>query len=109
MALGEREIRGIVQRNVMTRRPLRLAVSPANKDRLDLGDRGGPSTSLGMTGRLLLRDRLLLAGHRALGTLAGARVGLGTLTADRQRAAVTLPAIATDVGEALDVAGDVPA
>src|SRR5437763_15355734 len=51
-----------------------------------------------------LLGRLLPAGHLlAAWTLAGAGVGLGALAPDRQAAAVTQPAIAADLLEALDV------
>src|SRR6478672_12691733 len=47
--------------------------------------------------------RLLLAGNRALRTLAGARVGLGALTADREAHAVTAALVAADLDLAADV------
>src|SRR6476661_5058610 len=47
--------------------------------------------------------RLLLAGNRALRTLAGARVGLGALTADREAHAVTATLVAADLDLAADV------
>src|SRR3954451_10833639 len=59
----------------------------------------------GITGSL----RLLLAGHGALGTLAGARVGLGALTADRKALAVTAALVAADLDLAADVGLDLAA
>src|SRR3954471_6214473 len=54
-------------------------------------------------GLKLLLARLLLAGHlHPLRALAGARVGLGVLAADRQGAAVTDSAVAADLHQALD-------
>src|SRR5665811_374989 len=50
----------------------------------------------------LLAD-LLLAGHGALGSLAGARVGLGALTAHRKTATVTDALVAADLNLAADV------
>src|SRR6478735_8125824 len=47
--------------------------------------------------------RLLLAGDGALGTLAGARVGLGALTADREAHAVAATLVAADLDLAADV------
>src|SRR6476661_8847406 len=47
--------------------------------------------------------RLLLAGNGALGTLAGARVGLGALTADRKAHAVAATLVAADLDLAADV------
>src|ERR1700709_1134487 len=49
---------------------------------------------------------LLLAGDRLGRALAGAGVGVGPLTADRQALAVTQAAIAGQVHQALDVHGD---
>src|SRR5947209_4495564 len=45
----------------------------------------------------LLLAGLLLAGHGALGTLAGARVGARPLAVDRQAAAVAQPRVAPDL------------
>src|SRR4051794_3033194 len=56
----------------------------------------------GITGSL----RLLLAGHGALGTLAGTRVGLGALSADRKALAVTAALVAADLDLAPDVGLD---
>src|SRR3954452_14731339 len=56
----------------------------------------------GITGSL----RLLLAGDGALRTLAGARVGLGALTADRKALAVTATLVAADLDLAADVGLD---
>src|SRR3954470_11873570 len=50
--------------------------------------------------------RLLLAGNGALGTLAGTRVGLGALTADRQALAVTTALVGADLDLAADVGLD---
>src|SRR3954451_18108991 len=50
--------------------------------------------------------RLLLAGNGALGTLAGASVGLGALTADREALAVTATLVAADLDLATDVGLD---
>src|SRR5918993_3051884 len=47
--------------------------------------------------------RLLLAGDGALGTLAGARVGLGALAADRKAHAVAATLVAADLDLAADV------
>src|SRR5918995_7207493 len=47
--------------------------------------------------------RLLLAGDGALGTLAGTRVGLGALTADREAHAVAATLVAADLDLAADV------
>src|SRR5258708_30208340 len=46
---------------------------------------------------------LLLAGDRLGRTLARARVGMGTLTAHRQSAAMTQAAIAAEIHQTLDV------
>src|SRR5262249_3285492 len=53
--------------------------------------------------RALLLAGLLLAGDRALGALAGARVGPGALTAHRQATAVPDALVATDLYLAADV------
>src|ERR1700678_4524128 len=53
---------------------------------------------------LFLGSGLLLARDRALGTFARARVGLGSLSANRQSAAMTQSAIAADIHQTLDVA-----
>src|SRR3954454_17819295 len=50
--------------------------------------------------------RLLLAGNGALRTLAGASVGLGALTADRQALAVTAALVGADLDLAADVGLD---
>src|SRR3954451_10377658 len=63
------------------------------------------AAALGTTGgwHLLLR-RLLLAGDRhPLGSLPGARVGLGVLTAHGQAAPVAQAAVGADLHQALDV------
>src|SRR5665811_70460 len=52
-----------------------------------------------------LLGRPLLAGHSALGALAGARVGLGALTANRKTATVTNALVAADLNLAADVGG----
>src|SRR3954447_20399561 len=66
------------------------------------------AAALGTTGgwgHLLLR-RLLLAGDRhPLRALAGARVGLGILTAHREAAAMAQAAVGADLHQALDVLG----
>ncbi len=57
---------------------------------------------------LCLPRRFLLIGYRALArTLAGAGIGMGALAANRQAAAVTIPAIGTDFDQALDVHRDI--
>src|SRR5919112_4105910 len=53
--------------------------------------------------------RLLLAGDGALGALAGARVGLGALAADRQAHAVAATLVAADLDLAPDVGLDLTA
>jgi hypothetical protein len=58
---------------------------------------------------LLLLARLLLAGDRALGTLAGARVGPGPLTTHGQAPAVPDALVAADLHLAPDVRGDLAA
>src|SRR6476619_1046902 len=50
--------------------------------------------------------RLLLAGNRALRALAGASVGLGALTADREAHAVATTLVAADLDLAADVSLD---
>src|SRR5918993_4502619 len=50
--------------------------------------------------------RLLLAGDGALGALAGARVGLGALAADRKAHAVAATLVAADLDLATDVCLD---
>ncbi|MPN20016.1 hypothetical protein SDC9_167392 [bioreactor metagenome] len=50
-----------------------------------------------------LPSLLLLIRHGALGSLAGAGVGLAALAADGQALAVAHPPIAADLGQALDV------
>src|SRR5215207_9361897 len=50
--------------------------------------------------------RLLLAGHGALGALAGTRVGLRALTADREAHAVAATLVAADLDLATDVCLD---
>src|SRR6478735_8635088 len=52
---------------------------------------------------------LLLAGDGALGSLAGARVGLGALAADRKALAVTATLVAADLDLAPDVGLDLTA
>jgi hypothetical protein len=53
---------------------------------------------------LCLRRRFLLICHRALArSLAGAGIGVGALAANRQAAAMTIPAIRADFDQALDV------
>src|SRR3546814_2016098 len=56
--------------------------------------------------RRLTRSLFLLAGDRLGLALAGARIGLRALTADRQALALTQPAIAGEVDQALDVHRD---
>src|SRR3978361_1092216 len=51
----------------------------------------------------LFENLLLLAGDRLGRALARARVGVGTLTAHRQTAAMTQAAIAAEVHQTLDV------
>src|SRR4051812_30694100 len=53
--------------------------------------------------------RLLLAGHGALRALAGARVGLGALPADREALAVAATLVAADLDLATDVGLDLTA
>src|SRR5699024_6540207 len=55
--------------------------------------------------RLLARG-LLLAGHGALGALAGTGVGLGALPVHGQPTAVAQPLVAADLDLATDVCGD---
>src|SRR5690606_28169580 len=52
---------------------------------------------------------LLLSGHGALGTLAGARVGLGALTTDGQVRTVTAALVGADLHLAADVRGHLAA
>src|SRR5699024_8593690 len=52
---------------------------------------------------------LLLAGDRALGALAGARVGLRALAVDGQAAAVAQPLVAAALDLAADIGGDLTA
>ena len=52
---------------------------------------------------------LLLAGDRLGRTLAGTGVGVRTLTANRQLAAMTQATIAAEVHQALDVHGEIDA
>src|SRR5437764_7173785 len=52
---------------------------------------------------LPIRDLLLLAGDRLGRPLAGARIGMGALTAHRQAAAMTQAAIAAKIHQPLDV------
>src|SRR2546423_9753526 len=58
---------------------------------------------------LLLLAGLLLAGDRALGALAGTRVGAGPLAAHGQTAAVPDALVAADLDLAPDVRGDLAA
>src|SRR5262245_49482932 len=58
------------------------------------------------TGLLLLCRRFLLAGDRLARALAGTRVRVSTLTADRQAAPVAQTAVAANVHEHLDVLTD---
>ena len=60
-------------------------------------------------GRVLLLAGLLLAGDGALRALAGARVGLGALTAHGQAPAVPDALVAADLDLAADVGGDLAA
>src|SRR5690349_12457577 len=53
--------------------------------------------------RAILLRHLLLAGNRHRLALAGAGIGMGALAADRQALAMTQPAIAGHVHQALDV------
>src|SRR5919107_2528630 len=64
----------------------------------------GKSAGITAPGRRSLR--LLLAGDGALGTLAGARVGLGALAADRKAHAVAATLVAADLDLAADVCLD---
>ena len=66
--------------------------------------RGGPSPRHGCC---LLS--LLLAGHGALGALAGARVGLGALAMHRQVTAVAQTLVAANLNLAADVRLDLAA
>jgi hypothetical protein len=50
-----------------------------------------------------LLDRLLLAGHRLLGALTGASIGVGALAANGQTLAVTDALVAANLHFALDV------
>jgi hypothetical protein len=54
----------------------------------------------------LTRLRLLLAGDRLSRTLAGARVGVGALTADREALAVAEATVAAKVHQTLDIHGN---
>src|SRR5206468_1469800 len=65
------------------------------------GDR--PRLRGGLSGLLTGRGGRLRTDDAALRTLAGARVGVRTLTARRQTLAVTQPAVAAQVHQALDV------
>src|SRR4051794_515062 len=70
---------------------------------------GPPGRALGgisLCAPQLLLAGLLLTGHRALGTLAGARVGPGALSAHRQAPAVPDTRVAADLDLAPDVRGD---
>src|SRR5665254_22111 len=62
---------------------------------------------VGQSGGLLAG--LLLAGHCALGALAGAGVGLGPLASHRKAAAVPDPLVAADLDLAADVRCDLAA
>src|SRR6266545_4717924 len=59
--------------------------------------------------RLLLLARLLLAGDRALGALAGARVGPGALTAHGKATPVADALVAADLDLASNIGGDLAA
>src|SRR5688572_31203190 len=61
---------------------------------------------LGLSARRVGSLGLLLAGNSALGTLAGARVGLGALTADREAHAVAATLVAADLDLPADVGLD---
>src|SRR3984885_8952380 len=54
-------------------------------------------------GLAMLLRHFLLAGDRLGGTFARARIGVGTLAADGQTAAMAQTAVATQVHEPLDV------
>src|SRR4051794_37903700 len=64
-----------------------------------------PKISRGFSGSRSDRSggRLLLAGDRLGGTLAGARIGVGALTADRQAATMTQAAVTAEILQPLDV------
>src|SRR5690606_36247588 len=70
---------------------------------------GGHAVSPDGGSRYGLLAGLLLAGHGALGALAGARVGLGALAAHREAAAVTQALVAADLDLAADVGRDLTA
>src|SRR5262249_16007846 len=59
--------------------------------------------AIGKIALVLLLGDLLLAGDGARPALAGSRVGMCALAADREALAVPQPAIAAEVHEALDV------
>ena len=67
-----------------------------------------PFSSPGMQPGLGLRGGLLLVGHRVAGTLAGTSVGVRTLSANGQAAAMTIaPPIRANLDQPLDVHRDV--
>src|SRR5215469_6379530 len=79
--------------------------TPPSCQRLHLSNEWPAANSVGpfATSHSLFALLLLLAGNRLGRPLAGARVGMGALTAHRQAAAVTQAAIAAEVHEPLDV------
>src|ERR1035441_2777075 len=62
-----------------------------------------PVEGIGPSGSRLLLPGLLLAGHRLLLALAGARVGLGALPVHRKPATVADPLVAADLDLPPDV------
>src|SRR5687768_17069237 len=59
-----------------------------------------------LRGRLGRRDRTAATRSTLARALAGACIGVGALTADREATAVTEAAVRTEVHQALDVHGD---
>src|ERR1035441_97195 len=68
-----------------------------------------PVEVIGPSGSGLLLPGLLLAGHRLLLALAGARVGLGALPVHRKPATVADPLVAADLDLPPDVGLDLTA
>src|SRR6478735_7736906 len=82
---------------------------PGNHGTRGVGDRDDRVVERALDVSVPVGNGLLLAGHGALRALAGARVGLGALTAHRQTAAVPQTLVAADLDLAADVGGHLTA
>src|SRR5258708_16117218 len=97
-------IQGLALLKICAHRPPSLAFARDFASGLPLGFRLAHARKTA----LRLRGGLLLVGHRALArALAGARIGVRALAADRQAAAMTEAAIRADFDQPLDMHRDI--